>query len=327
MSSARDAINDPSWKTVDEDSLLKFHFHEPDKFEEALQVRQLHISLTKRVLQSSDSPLSNTMKKSPAGSASVPAAATTDTVAKKQRRDTHSVTESLSVGSRESASISSASRTIHQKKPKATVAHGSLLHQSCRLFSQTPSVIQSSVDMEPHQACQRAPKAPTGSSYLVGDGREPYSLPINILLNHKASLESLLTMARAAPGALILQDGRDDGCSVIIALRLYGKHIEKKDNGKSIPEALLEVNAEAAQVHDKRRNFPLHVASYVGASFEMINNLYWAYPEALLEKNFHGETPLDIAIRNGRCEDQVTNFLQEKINHLKTARLQRARLS
>jgi len=156
-------------------------------------------------------------------------------------------------------------------------------------------------------------------------------LPINILIQHRASLETLQLLAEAAPQALIMKDGRDEACSVSIALRLLGGKrcaASSNNSGKgegfeeaSIPETLLQVNLQAAQVHDRRRNYPLHVATYVGADFDFINSLYWAYPEALLQTNFYGETPLDIAIRNEKSDDRSVNFLQEKTNQLKTARL------
>lgn len=320
--SARDTNRDPLLEDDDDDPLLGIQFQEPgqnegDNMGGLLDARAAFL-LNKRLREA-------------AGSAAMAQHDSSFLVAAaahlKKRRRSSNASSAGSTGSKDSATAASARRTATQKKALAKAAHSSLLHQSCRLFPKVASVIQSSVEMEPQQACERAIKASTGSSYLVGDGREPYSLPINILLNHQASLESLLVMAQAAPQALTLQDGRDDGCSVSIALRLHGKTVRKEDSGKSIPEALLGVNQEAAQLPDKRRNFPLHVATYVGASFDMINSLYWAYPEALLEKNFYGETPLDIAIRNGKCEDRVTNFLHEKIDHLKTARLRRGSLS
>jgi Ankyrin repeats (many copies) len=225
------------------------------------------------------------------------------------------------------------------------VKHGSLLHQSCRLFHQCAPVLSSALEMEgPETACTRAKSATSvnpaaggmSNAYLVGDGREPYSLPINILLHHDACLEAIQVVARAAPKALIMKDGRDENCSLIIALRMCGgrsllvaRNEEDPSEGASsvsasatsLAEELLAINPEAAQMADKRRNFPLHVAAYVGASFSAINKLYYAYPEALLETNFHGESPLDIAIRNGKCSELSTNFLQEKMDHLKTARL------
>ncbi|CAB9514599.1 expressed unknown protein [Seminavis robusta] len=217
--------------------------------------------------------------------------------------------------------------------------HGTLLHQSCRLFPQCAPVLESSIEMEgADKGCERAERAGTTSSYLVGDGREPYSLPINILLHHSACAEAVRVVARAAPKALLMKDGRDQDCSLNIALRLGGCRRKRTQDAPdeddnvmattlgtsvntSAPEELLAANPQTAQTPDRRRNLPLHVAAYVGASFTVINKLYYAYPEALLETNFHGETPLDIAIRNGKCSDISTNFLQEKMDHLKSARM------
>ena len=299
-------INDQH-PTEADDPLLKRQFHDPEDQPRAAKRLDEHAALF----------LIQKIRKAQ-GTAALDHKSMSDPTPTKKQRLGSSPTPATAAAARATVARQAA-------KPKKAPSHSSLLHQSCRLFPQCASVIQSSVEMEPQKASERAQKAPTGSAYLVGDGREPYSLPINILLHHDASLEALKVMAQAAPEALALKDGRDDACSVIVALRLGGNTTTK--DGRSIPEELLAANQEAAQVHDKRGNFPLHVATYVGASFTMISNLYWAFPEALLEMNFYGETPLDIAIRNGKCEDRVTNFLHEKMDHLKTARLRRAAAS
>ena len=242
-----------------------------------------------------------------------------------------------------------ATKGSNGKQTEKPANHGTLLHQSCRLFPQCAAVLESAIEMEgADKALQRADPAVksllggAASSYLVGDGREPYSLPINILLHRDASLEAIGVVARAAPKALLMKDGREQDCSLIISLRLRGSRTKRtqdqQDEDDTVTvaaacsasnttahEEILSANPEAAQVPDKRRNFPLHVAAYVGASFTVINKLYYAFPEALLETNFHGETPLDIAIRNGKCSDIATNFLQEKMDHLKSARMRSLR--
>ena len=230
----------------------------------------------------------------------------------------------------------------------ASTASASLLHQSCHLFPQCLHVIESSLDMEPQAACQRAPRVRPGSNawFVTGGAvaadnskndqpqKVPYSLPINILLHQGAPIEVIQLMATRAPKALIKKDGREDCSSLIIALRLHKKNPANKNAStsttsahssttKSIPEVLLTANPQAAQIFDRKRNFPLHVAAYVGANFNTISALYYAYPEALLEMNFHGETPLDIVVRNGSkfYSEETHSFLHDKTSHLKAARL------
>ena len=229
-----------------------------------------------------------------------------------------------------SSSASSASSSVARKRK--VDLKSSLLHQSCRLFPKCAPVIESALEMEPQAASKRAESARKGnnSCYLVGDGKVPYSLPINILLHLDATLDVVKLMAEASPEALAMKDGRDDCCALIIALRLYGRSTQSSEEEEerapgtappTVPETVLAANPAAAQIPDRRRNFPLHIAAYVGSSFSVINKLYYAYPEALLETNFHGETPMDICIRNGKCSDLSSNFLQEKMDHLKTAQL------
>lgn len=221
-----------------------------------------------------------------------------------------------------------------QQRQKNVVLKSPLLHQSCRLFAQNYPVIESALEMEPQATCKRAESArkgnPNNSSYIVGDAKVPYSLPINILLHQNASVDVIKLMAEASPKALAMKDGRDECCALIIALRLCGRSTQTAAEEEecvpgmgpvTVPEEVLSANPAAAQLHDRRRNFPLHIAAYVGASFSVINKLYYAYPEALLETNFCGETPMDICIRNGKCSEMSSNFLQEKMDHLKLARL------
>lgn len=225
---------------------------------------------------------------------------------------------------------SSSSSSSSAPPPKKTKMRSPLLHQTCRLFPRCAPVVESALEMEPEAATKRAESLRNKGGYVVGDARVPYSLPINILLHQNASLQVLRIVSQAAPQALVLKDGRDECSSLGIALRLHGHATRKGEEDdetsnnntpETIPEVILNANPTAAQLPDRRNNFALHAAAYAGASFDVIHKLFFAYPEALLESNFCGETPLDICIRNGKCSDRSTSFLQEKTHHLKSARL------
>lgn len=231
-----------------------------------------------------------------------------------------------------SSSVSSSSSSSAAPPPKPKMK-SPLLHQTCRLFPRCAPVVESALEMEPQAATKRAEKG-NKSSYIVGDARVPYSLPMNILLHQNASPDVLRILAQAAPEALAMKDGRDECSSLGIALRLHGHSTRKQEDEKgdpanrsnaapkeTIPEQVLNANPAAAQLPDRRHNFPLHTAAYVGASFDLVHKLFFAFPEALLETNWSGETPLDICIRNGKCSDHSTAFLQEKTHHLESARL------
>ena len=82
---------------------------------------------------------------------------------------------------------------------------------------------------------------------------------------------------------------------------------------------LVEANPKCVTVSDRRGNYPLHVAVSQGFSIDVVKKLYSMYPKALQMKNFHSETPLDIAQRSTRCPEEVMNFLQSaSFNPLET---------
>jgi hypothetical protein len=56
---------------------------------------------------------------------------------------------------------------------------------------------------------------------------------------------------------------------------------------------------------------PLHIAlRNRTVSLVVINKIYKAYPGAVFLRNFHGDTPLDVAVRNVFCSDKIVDHLQ-----------------
>jgi ankyrin repeat protein len=88
-------------------------------------------------------------------------------------------------------------------------------------------------------------------------------------------------------------------------------HALKQKRGMIEVSLILKANPEQARVEDRHLNYPLHIACMKGASLPVIELLVWAYPQALDKRNFHDQTPLDIAHRNARSSDQVIDFLQK----------------
>ena len=176
----------------------------------------------------------------------------------------------------------------------------SLLHQSCRLYPTTVAVVESALRIDP--GAVRTPITTPSQNGQSITNQNNYGYPLNIAIAHGGSLEVLKMLAEAASEILLKKDGSEGSGSLSVALTV------KSD--PSIIMMLLRCNIESIKVADRRGNYPLHVAANYGAPFNVVRKLYKIYPKALEMRNFHAESPLDIAQRSTLCSEQVMNFLQ-----------------
>ena len=134
--------------------------------------------------------------------------------------------------------------------------------------------------------------------------QERFHYPINIALKYNACYEILSMLANAGPDVIALPDGPDRCTALATAIAL--------DRDAKVIDLLLRINADAAQVCDRQSNTPLHASIRVSKpSPEVVELVFRAYPKALYEHNFHGETPLDMAVRNNSCSEEVLDFFQQ----------------
>ena len=93
------------------------------------------------------------------------------------------------------------------------------------------------------------------------------------------------------------------------------------ENGRAeLIELLLKFDPDAAskETNDGNQQLPLHLAcSYTNPNLSSIQALYDAYPEAILARDEHGDTPLDIA----RSEENqpAIDFLQAQLVYARQA--------
>jgi hypothetical protein len=115
-------------------------------------------------------------------------------------------------------------------------------------------------------------------------------------------MEVVQMLVQAGPDVLTQADGTDGAGTLGIALL----------HKCSLEFVLLLVNANpaCARVADRRANYPLHIAVASGLSLEIVKRLHVAFPKALEMRNFHSQTPLDMAQRSTRCPEPVMNYLQ-----------------
>jgi len=203
-------------------------------------------------------------------------------------------------GTTQNFSFNTSSQPQAIAAPAASNDAASLLHQSCRLYPTTAAVVESALRIDPEAA--RKPITPIVEKGLQNKAQNTYGYPINIALSRHGSLEVIKMLAEAAPEVLLEKDGKDGSGALGIA-------IMSKCEWKVI-HLLLRTNIECIKVADRRGNYPLHVAANHGISLGVVRKLYKLYPMALQMRNFHSETPLDIAQRSTRCSEDVMNFLQ-----------------
>jgi hypothetical protein len=190
--------------------------------------------------------------------------------------------------------------TTHEESPTEEASMESLLHQSCRLYPTTDAIVESALRMDP-DAVRRA-VATTVDASSTKKSANVYGYPINVALTHGASLGVLKMLAAAGPDVMLRKDGTDGSGSLGIAL-------SAKCN-IDVVNLLIRANSECVKVADRRGNYPLHVAVSQGLSLDIVKRVYLGYPKAQEMRNFHSNTPLDIAQRSTRCPEEVMNFLQ-----------------
>ncbi|KAG7353135.1 ankyrin repeat domain protein [Nitzschia inconspicua] len=186
----------------------------------------------------------------------------------------------------------------------------SLLHQSCRLYPMTDAVVESALRIDP--AAVRRAIATSVDEGATKKATNIYGYPINVALSHGASLGVVKMLAEAGPDVLIQKDGTTGSGSLGIALATKCS--------LEIINLLIQANPQCAQVADRRGNYPLHVAVSQGLPLLIVRRVYFGYPKAQEMRNFHSDTPLDIAQRSTRCPEDVMNFLQSsaysKLEHV-----------
>ncbi len=173
----------------------------------------------------------------------------------------------------------------------------SLLHEACRLFPNSDTVVETALRVDPDSVRRSIVHTSDQDDNCI------YGYPINLALTHGASDKILQLLVQSGPDVLTFKDGTDCGASLGIAL-------SSKTCNLGTVELLLSANSQCAQVADRRGNYPLHIAVNYGRSLDIVMRLYSVYPLAQGMRNFHSLTPLDIATQSSRCPEDVTDFLR-----------------
>jgi hypothetical protein len=135
---------------------------------------------------------------------------------------------------------------------------------------------------------------------------ETYQYPLNLAISYKASPDVLDYLVEVAPQVLSLQDGKS--CSLHILLHHKPTDVVSAD-------MMLLKKPEMVSWTDFKKNSALHVAASCGASIQTVQHMTVVYPEALLQPNFHGQIPLELAQRmSSVCSEEVCDYLWNQVD-------------
>lgn len=194
-----------------------------------------------------------------------------------------------------------------EAEPESSSSSGedSLLHDACRLYPKTLTVIMGALRVDPSNIRRRGASSQVDSSRMTKRPRsECFEYPVNIALDRDASLDVLQLLVQAGPEVLRAQDGPELCCTLSLALN------KKRD--EDIVRMIVEANPDCLKVTDRYANLPLHIACATGASLAVVKLLCMLYPAGIDQKNLHGQKPLEIAQRNALCSDAIVDHLQQK---------------
>jgi len=127
------------------------------------------------------------------------------------------------------------------------------------------------------------------------DDERPWS-DVALLLNHLPP--------RMAKDAIMRQAG---------GFKYVPLHYAAMNAPRSVIDRMLALAPDAARVKSLEGWLPLHYAARSNEDVDVIEPLMNAYPNALLETNEDGDTPIDFAINNGRSDEFLKKMFLEAI--------------
>jgi len=172
------------------------------------------------------------------------------------------------------SSISSAEENISN-------VDSNILHITCFYFSQDESAIKTALRALPEGGA-------TAAKTKLTIPQSPYSLPLHIALANRANLSVIKLLVVRSPLVLQMNDGPEELSPLALALTMgldatFCHFLLAADTQKT-----------ASSCCTVTRNLPLHLACRHGVSLDLTLALLYSNPAAVIHKNLHGETPLNI---------------------------------
>lgn len=204
-----------------------------------------------------------------------------------------------------SPSVSTSPRQANSQQaiPPAVASPPSVVHRACELYPQAETIVNSAIRVDPGGVKRRLSTCRVDEQSSKKRKKLQHDYPINIALHHNASLPVIQLLTEAGPDVLMERDGPQESTALSCAL------VNKRE--LDVVSLLVEANPDQVRVCDRHSNYPLHTACIHGSCLGIVKLLACAYPSVLRKRNFHGQTPLDIAQWNALCSDDVIDYLQQ----------------
>jgi hypothetical protein len=212
------------------------------------------------------------------------------------------------------ASASYGPATKKRKTCSATPVQSALHEVCCRRGSDiTVAELEAILDQDPKAASRPILMTKVKKVYNFASGKveskvvpETYQYPLNLAISNMASPDVLELLVEAAPQVLSLRDNKS--CSLHILLR------HKPTDAVSANMMSLK-EPKMVSWSDAKWNSALHVAVSCGASVETVRSMTVLYPHALLQPNFHGHIPLELAQKSSSvCSEEVCDYLWNEVD-------------
>lgn len=205
------------------------------------------------------------------------------------------------------------SSSLHDSTFKTNAA---ALHEACRRPNVTVQEISQLLQQDPDAAqrqCilhrQKRAFDPVTKAFQDVCVPEKYRYPLNLAIQYKCSTPVLEALVDAAPSVLSRRDGNQKQQHT--PLHVLFRH-QPADYSAAADMMLLK-HPPLADIVDFKLNTPLHQAVESGTDLQTVRHLVLLSPNALLKRNFHGRTPLDLAQRHGAmCSDAVADYLWQE---------------
>jgi len=200
----------------------------------------------------------------------------------------------------------------HHQLQMACMDSESLLHNSCKLYATTVSIVQSALELDP-TAIDRPIAMVCKSSKSGNTNSSPrFSYPLNIGLRYGASADVVQLLVSAAPHVVHQPDGPLAQGSLQIALHM--------DASQDVLELLVSSSSSSSSssnhiMRDRHDNTPIHTALLCGTSLDTLTWLVVRYTAALNMRNFHGHRPLEVAQHRTWIAEEILNFVEEQTRY------------
>jgi hypothetical protein len=203
---------------------------------------------------------------------------------------------------------------------KREIDSSKTLHSLLASDSVSESAITDFLAKHPEQASQRRSQSvkrivwnPSTSSLEEKQVRVKYQLALHLAAsNPKIPSPVIKALLKVAP---VTPSSQKDGGETLLHVLLRNRPCDAE-----LVDRVLLQHPELASVCDAKGNTPLHAAVQGAtkdteqASLQAVGQLCLLYPAAVLQTNFHGHTPLQVAQRSLACTDSIVDYLWDVVS-------------